>query len=78
MRQLIDALEPIRQRLRELSDMNPEDLQLRDAPDMILILQKVLEGKNVLRAFGAPGDWGYGTPMGKGVMAALRAQAEST
>ena len=35
-----------------------------DARELLLVLARVLEGKDVKRAFGAPGDWGYNTPIG--------------
>lgn len=35
-----------------------------DVIELICVLGRILEGKTILEAFGAPGDWGYGTPIG--------------
>lgn len=37
---------------------------LRDEGELILVLARVVEGKPLDRAFGAPGDWGYRNPIG--------------
>jgi hypothetical protein len=31
----------------------------------LLVLARIVEGKPVERAFGAPGDWGYEHPIGR-------------
>lgn len=51
----------------------------RDDAELIRVLARVLEGKPVASAFGAPGDWGYGTAVGDALAAADSelAQAES-
>jgi hypothetical protein len=36
------------------------------------VLANIVGGKTVERAFGAPGDWGYGTPVGDGLLAMLQ------
>lgn len=52
-----------------------DDPHLRDAlflsDGLIGVLAHVVNGMEVLRAFGAPGDWGYGTPIGDGLLRAL-------
>lgn len=40
------------------------DDELRDAAELLCVLARVLDGKPIEKAFGAPGDWGYGTPIG--------------
>jgi hypothetical protein len=51
---------------------------MRDNAEMSCVLARVLEGKPVLRAFGAPGDWGYDHPIGKALIAAINEPAKAT
>lgn len=37
----------------------------RDEGELILVLARIVEGKPLDKAFGAPGDWGYRNPIGK-------------
>ena len=37
---------------------------LRDVKFLLSVLAHIVDGKTVAQAFGAPGDWGYGTPIG--------------
>lgn len=37
---------------------------LRDVRFLLKVLAHIVDGKTVAQAFGAPGDWGYGTPIG--------------
>lgn len=39
---------------------------------LLCAFARVLEGKDLGKAMGAPGDWGYGTPIGDAVLALLR------
>jgi hypothetical protein len=32
------------------------------AGELINVLARVVEGKELIKSFGAPGDWGYNTP----------------
>lgn len=51
--------------LRNFSrDLTNED-NLSDAKELIRVLSRIIEGKTLRQAFGAPGDWGYNTPIGK-------------
>jgi len=43
--------------------------EIRDNAMLITTLASVVEGKSVYRAFGAPGDWGYGTEIGEALRA---------
>jgi hypothetical protein len=52
-----------------------EDDVLRDAADLLRVLAHVVDGKPLAKAFGAPGDWGYGTPIGDAIAAAPEQQA---
>lgn len=58
----------LRNKAVELRNVNvttaQEDQTLRDAADLIRVLAHVIEGKLIAKAFGAPGDWGYETPLG--------------
>jgi hypothetical protein len=40
------------------------DCDVRDHGDLLRVLANIVIGKDVARAFGAPGDWGYNTPIG--------------
>lgn len=35
-----------------------------DTAELVRVLARIVEGQRVLKAFGAPGEWGYGTPIG--------------
>lgn len=67
----------IRQAAEELSDryQNTDDALLlnkndaNDHAELLRVLARVLEGKLIITAFGAPGDWGYQHPIGKALAA---------
>lgn len=46
---------------------------MRKAADLVRVLAATIEGRSALRAMGAPGDWGYGDPIGDYLLAALQA-----
>lgn len=46
-----------------------------DAAELLLVLARLVEGKTLYKAMGAPGDWGYGTPIGDALLALLREPA---
>lgn len=46
--------------------------ELRRARDLLGVLAHISGGMSAQRAFGAPGDWGYDTPVGDGVLDLLR------
>ena len=50
-------------------EKDPESYILDEA-ELMNCLARILEGKHPLKAFGSPGDWGYGTPIGDALMAA--------
>lgn len=39
--------------------------EVRDNAELLRVLARMVEGKSVYEAFGAPGDWGYETPIGE-------------
>lgn len=43
----------------------PPPKDYSDVAELLRVLARVVEGKPVKNAFGAPGDWGYGTPIGE-------------
>ena len=43
-----------------------------DASELLRVLARIVEGKSIDQAFGAPGDWGYGTPIGDASYALLK------
>jgi hypothetical protein len=47
----------------------PQARLLRDVAELALVTARLVEGKPLHRAFGAPGDWGYGTPIGDALAA---------
>lgn len=74
---LIQALRTLADELYRLRDAaqgdGPTPKHLDHAGLSLEVLAHIVSGKTIERAFGAPGDWGYGTPIGKGLLAMLRA-----
>ena len=46
-----------------------EDDLLRDSAALLRVLANLVDGKPLAKVFGAPGDWGYGTPIGDALAA---------
>lgn len=44
----------------------------QDAAELICVLARIVDGKPLERAFGAPGDWGYNHPIGAALYAFLQ------
>ena len=42
---------------------------------LIRVLGSIIEGVPVERAMGAPGDWGYGEPIGDALLALIKSQS---
>ena len=42
--------------------------QMRADAELLCVLARVIKGKPVLPAFGAPGDWGYNTAIGRALL----------
>lgn len=62
---------------RDRAELVTQQKQLDHAGLALEVLAHVVSGKTIERAFGAPGDWGYGTPIGNGLRAMLSAPRES-
>ncbi len=72
---LEQALREVAETTREIAyeDANePYTRDLREASELIRVLGRLLVGKSVHEAFGAPGDWGYGTPIGDALLEVYR------
>lgn len=46
-----------------------------DNAELIRVLARILEGRSIPDAFGAPGNWGYDTPIGDALAATYRGGA---
>jgi flagellar biosynthesis/type III secretory pathway protein FliH len=49
--------------------------------ELLCVLARACEGKDLYKSFGAPGDWGYGTPIGDALEHAYshgRSESENT
>ena len=51
-------------------ERDADDNTLRDAVTLLRVLANVVDGMPLSKAFGAPGDWGYETKIGKALAAA--------
>ena len=40
------------------------DVDMNDVAELLRVLARMVTGRTAASAFGAPGDWGYGTPIG--------------
>jgi hypothetical protein len=55
----------LREKAEEIQEIESlGDANRLDVAELIRVLARVVEGKRIDQAFGAPGDWGYGTPIG--------------
>lgn len=66
------AVREIAERTSNLITDDSTDAQvrtLRDAAELVRTLARMVSGKNLHQSFGAPGDWGYGRPIGDALMA---------
>lgn len=67
---LVTALRNQAAKVRTINVQTGAEFQaLRDAADLIRVLANITGGDNVIHAFGPPGDWGYDTEIGAGVLA---------
>ena len=51
--------------LRDHADTIPD----QETKELVRVLARIAEGQGLRQAFGAPGDWGYGTPIGNALAA---------
>jgi hypothetical protein len=54
---------------RQIGETGLDLVDKRDVGELLRVLARIAEGKPLARAFGAPGDWGYGTAIGKALAA---------
>lgn len=50
-----------------LEEQDPDNLPddaANDRAELLRVLARLVEGKTMAQAFGPPGNWGYGTPIG--------------
>jgi len=47
------------------SEFDQNRAEIQDNAELINVLARIIEGKPIEIAFGAPGDWGYSNPIGK-------------
>lgn len=68
----VDMAKAIRDRARAMRDADVRPLTIGDLADnaeLLMVLARVVEGRDVSRAFGSPCDWGYNTPIGRALAA---------
>lgn len=54
----------VRDRAEAVAAEMPERASDFHTAELLRVLARLLEGKTIYRAFGAPGDWGYSNPIG--------------
>jgi hypothetical protein len=66
-----DAIADVRCELRAGDTDRDERLypKLNNASELVRILARLVEGRSIHQAFGAPGDFGYDTPIGAALSA---------
>lgn len=57
---------------------DPSTQTQRDNAELLNCLARMLEGKPIHKAFGAPGDWGYGTPIGDALLEAYQSPSDDS
>lgn len=57
-------------RLRDVEDGLLTYGEAADDAELLICLARILEGRELGRAFGSPGDWGYNTPIGRALASA--------
>jgi len=60
-------------RARQIYDGDGSGSELADAKDLARALARLLNGESFCSAFGSPGDWGYGTPIGEALLKVYQA-----
>jgi DNA-binding NarL/FixJ family response regulator len=59
----------LRERAELMRARDVQDEQVHDAVELLRVLARIVEGKPLMQAFGAPGVWGHGTPLGAALAA---------
>ena len=65
----------VRQKASALLEVEDEETgwsKFRDEAELLNVLARILEGKDIFQSFGAPGDWGYTNSIGKALASSLR------
>ena len=76
---LSQAIGDVEDRIRDIADRtdDQDDLEsLRDAVTLLGVLRNVARGKDIVDAMGSPGDFGYNTALGKGIVDAIKTRNE--
>lgn len=68
-KKLASAVRELKNRVGDvIDDLDPDIAtgtdDLRNAKDLLGVLAHIVDGKPIDKAFGSPGDWGYGTEIG--------------
>lgn len=71
---LIAAIGHLRNELLQTVASGQAAEDLGNTANLLKVLQGILKGQEPLKAFGAAGDWGYETPIGKALLSALRGE----
>lgn len=69
---LSQALRDHSNSLMDAADTNADETfrwTLRTTAELVAVLARVVEGNTLRKAFGAPGDWGYSSPIGAALAA---------
>jgi hypothetical protein len=64
----VEMAKVIRARARAMRESDEYPItrgDLCDNAELLVVLARVVEGKELARAFGSPGDWGYSHPVGR-------------
>lgn len=70
---LLSSLMSLRLELRDIArDIEDEAPvyadRIKTGADLLAVLAHITRGMSIRDAFGAPGDWGYNTPIGRAVL----------
>ena len=65
-RKVADAILDHAKRVRQSEPARDEDA---DTAYLLKALARIITGDSIESAFGAPGDWGYNTPIGQALAA---------
>ena len=59
----------IREQADKVQEQEPRREMDMDTAELLRVLARVIEGKPLAKALGAPGDWGYSHPIAKAMLA---------
>lgn len=55
-----------------MASLPGNESQDNDVRGLLRTLASAIKGRPILESFGAPGDWGYNTPIGSALLEALK------